>query len=267
MNVKTNFINVLDIAIKHVKEVGGIIKESIGSHLHIKHKGEIDLVTEIDVKVEEQLKDRLFSIYKGEFLAEESTGIRELGDEPNWIIDPLDGTTNYAHGIPMVATSVALAIEKKIVLGIINIPILDECFYALCDHGAFLNNKRIKVSQEASLKNSLIATGFPYNIREKIDEVLPLIKQVLIHSQGLRRMGAAAIDLAYVACGRFDGFFEQNLKPWDVAAGWLIVKEAGGIVTQYNASKFHLYSPNILATNGKIHSKLSQLLLAAKNLT
>lgn len=265
MDTKKEYIDILNSALNCVKEVGDLIKNSIGGDLDIQYKGDIDLVTEIDVKVENELKERLISIYKGEFLAEETTGIRELDESPTWIIDPIDGTTNFAHGLPMVATSVALAVNREIVLGIINIPILDECFFAIKGHGAFLNNKKISVSSETNLKSSLIATGFPYSIKEKIDEVLPLVRAVLMNSQGLRRMGAAAIDLAYVACGRFDGFFEQDLKPWDVAAGWLIVEEAGGVVTQYNAAtRFNLCSSYILATNGKIHSQLSQVLINSK---
>ncbi|WP_461833634.1 inositol monophosphatase family protein [Desulfothermus sp.] len=255
---------ILERTIEIVVSAGKFIKNSFGKELDIRHKGEIDLVTEIDVAVENKLKKELRKIVDGDFLAEESASSTEIGTGPIWIVDPLDGTTNFAHSLPMVATSVALWWNKEVVLGVINLPIIGEVFSAYKGGGAYLNSKKITVSKEKELKNSLIATGFPYNIKEKIDEVIPPVKSVLKSCQGLRRMGAAAIDLAYVACGRLEGFFEQGLKPWDIAAGLLIVKEAGGMVTEYSGYPISLYSPNILASNGIIHSQLSQLILDKK---
>ncbi|GAB6161417.1 inositol monophosphatase family protein [Desulfothermus naphthae] len=256
--------SILQRTIEVVVSAGKFIKSSFGKELDIRHKGDIDLVTEIDVAVENKLKKELRKIVDVDFLAEESASSTKLGTQPIWIVDPLDGTTNFAHSLPIVATSVALWWEGEVVLGVINLPIIGEVFSAYKGGGAYLNSKKITVSREKELKNSLIATGFPYNIKDKIDEVIPPIKSVLISCQGLRRMGAAAIDLAYVACGRFEGFFEQGLKPWDIAAGLLIVKEAGGMVTDYFENPISLYSPNILASNGIIHSQLSNLIVNSK---
>ncbi len=263
---KKELKNILEQAILCVVESGKLIKNSLGKNIDIRHKGEIDLVTEVDIAVEKELKKGLKEIYDAEFLAEESAPSGHIGDNSLWIVDPIDGTTNFAHGLPMVATSVALFHRGKIVLGIVNLPILDEVFSAYLGGGACLNGEKIGVSSTTDLKNSLIATGFPYSIRQDIDEVMEKVRSVLLSSQGLRRMGAAAIDLAYVACGRFDGFFEQGLKPWDIAAGWLLVEEAGGTVTEYSKEPLHLNSPNILATNGNIHSDLSKLIFN-KNFT
>ncbi len=252
---------ILGQAIYLVKETGNIIKSRIGTDIKVKHKGEIDLVTEIDITVEEELKKGLKQILDAQFLAEESSHGNIIGVEPVWVIDPIDGTTNFAHALPMVATSVALLIQGKVVVGIINLPIINEIFYAIKGQGAYLNSQPIGISCVSLMNNSLIATGFPYDIRSEMKEVIGPIQNVLMAAQGLRRMGAAAIDLAYVACGRFDGFYEKGLKPWDVAAGWLLVEEAGGKVTQYSSNRpFDLYSPNILATNGKIHEELSRLI-------
>jgi myo-inositol-1(or 4)-monophosphatase len=264
--IKKDLRKILEQTLDLVKEVEKLINSNIGGSFEIKHKGEIDLVTEIDIKVEKELKLGLKNILDVDFLAEESSSNYKLGSEPVWIIDPIDGTTNFAHGIPMVATSIALSIKGEIVLGIINLPVIGELFYSLKGEGAYLNSKPIKVSSISLLSHSLIATGFPYDIKNRMQEIIWRMEAVLISSQGIRRMGAAAIDLAYVACGRFDGFYEQGLKPWDVAAGWLLVEEAGGRVSEYSENKsFSLYSPNILATNGKIHSQLSRLIDSKKS--
>ncbi len=242
------------------KEVGAIIKERLDSTKDIKHKGRIDIVTEVDLLVEKKLKDDLSSLFpESNFLAEETANKGKLEDF-TWIIDPLDGTVNYAHGIPIVAVCIALWKDKNIVLSVVYLPFTDEMFSSIKGQGAYLNGKRISVSEEKNLQNSLIATGFPYDVYKRPDEVLSKLKSVLVNVQGVRRMGSAAVDLVYVACGKFEGFFEMGLKPWDTAAGWLIVEEAGGKVTQFDNSTYNIFAPTILATNGFIHDELSKLL-------
>ncbi|NDV27942.1 inositol monophosphatase family protein [Desulfovibrio sp. JC010] len=244
-----------------VLEAGEIIKEAYNKPKKIKHKGRIDLVTETDLAVEKFLKAKLAEILPGSsFIAEETSGDAKLVDR-TWIIDPLDGTTNFAHGLPMVATSVALWENGQVVLGIVNLPILNEVFTAVRGGGAFMNGEPIHVSDCDSLEESLIATGFPYAIEEHVDFITDALSRVLLKTQGVRRPGAAAFDLAYTACGRYEGYYENSLKPWDMAAGWLLVQEAGGRVTEYGEDEFNLYSPCILATNGPIHEKLRELIL------
>lgn len=244
-----------------VLDAGEIIRENSGKPKNIKHKGRIDLVTETDLAVEKFLKEKLSIILPdSSFLAEETSGDAKLVDR-TWVIDPLDGTTNFAHGLPMVATSVALWENGQVVLGIINLPILNEIFTAVRGGGAFMNGKPIQVSQCNSLEESLIVTGFPYAIEDHVDFITSALHKVLVSTQGVRRPGAAALDLAYLACGRYDGYYENSLKPWDTAAGWLLVEEAGGCITQYGKGEYDLFSPNILATNSKIHDLLDGLLV------
>ncbi|HAS89937.1 MAG TPA: inositol monophosphatase [Desulfovibrio sp.] len=242
-----------------VLEAGEIIKDGYNKPKKIKHKGRIDLVTETDLAVEKFLKAKLAEILPGSsFLAEETSGNAELVDR-TWIIDPLDGTTNFAHGLPMVATSVALWENGEVVLGVVNLPILNEVFTAVRGGGAFMNGESIHVSDCDSLEESLIATGFPYAIEEHVDFITAALRRVLVNTQGVRRPGAAAFDLAYLACGRYDGYYENSLKPWDMAAGWLLVEEAGGRVSEYGLGEFNLYSPMILATNSLLHEQLDRL--------
>ncbi|MFP4392329.1 MAG: inositol monophosphatase family protein [Desulfohalobiaceae bacterium] len=245
-----------------ILEAGRIILEHWEQQGQIRHKGRIDLVTDTDLAVEEHLKASLASILpEARFLAEESAPTQDPGSLC-WILDPLDGTTNFAHRLPAVAISVALYQEGQIRMGLIYLPKTGELFYAQQGQGAFLNQERISVSQEHDIEKALIATGFPYDIRERLQEIMPRLGRVLAKSQGVRRMGSAAVDLAYTACGRLDGFFEQGLKPWDTAAGQLLVQEAGGQVSRFEPQlELGLRSPDILASNGLIHTELSTLLL------
>lgn len=244
-----------------VREAGSIILGRLEQPKDIYHKGRIDLVTNTDLEVEKQLQSQLSIILpQASFLSEESMPTNKLNDL-TWVIDPLDGTTNFAHGLFPVAISVALWQKDQIVLGLVYIPKTHEMFTAVKDAGAFLNGRRIRVSPETYLENSLIATGFPYDIDKRLEEIIQPLQNVLPSVRGIRRMGAAAIDLAYTACGRFEGFYELGLKPWDTAAGWLLVLEAGGAVTELNLqNNFNLYSPSIMATNSLIHYSLGQIL-------
>lgn len=244
-----------------VFEAGQIIRKNWSCPKNIKYKGRIDLVTETDPLVEKKLKKSLSTIMPpATFLAEETDNKTPLG-EWTWIIDPLDGTTNFAHQLFSIAVSVALWHESHIELGIVYLPLLDEMFWAKLGQGAHLNGEPITVSEETDLEKSLIATGFPYDVQQRINEVIPPFQNVLYYCQGVRRLGAAAVDLAYTACGRFSGFYELGLKPWDTAAGCLLVQEAGGKVTTFDPDQpYFLGSDSILASNGKIHTRLANLL-------
>jgi len=195
------------------------------------------------------------------------SGIPVLGEElaktePSgtyWLVDPLDGTTNYAHGFPWFAPSIALMEEKTPVLGVIYHVMTDELFFAERGKGALLNRRRLKVSETGELGKALLATGFPYNVHQKPEKVLGAFGDFLVKARGIRRAGAAALDLAYVACGRFDGFWEALLKPWDTAAGILLVEEAGGLVTNFRGESFNPFVPHIVASNGKIHQEMLKI--------
>ena len=243
-----------------VRESGDIIRRQWEKTHAVRHKGSIDLVTETDVAVEAFLKERLGELLpQAEFLAEESC---VAGQEPSplcWIIDPVDGTTNFVHRIPQVGTSVALWADGHVVLGVVNVPMMDECFWAGLGMGAFRNGEPIHVSSAEVLSDAVVATGFPYAIAERLDDVLARLALVLPKAQGVRRIGAASVDLAYVAAGRQDAFYEMLLKPWDVAAGWLLVEEAGGRVTTLDGRPY-TFGDEI--SNGLVHKELRHLLAA-----
>ena len=173
-----------------------------------------------------------------------------------WIIDPLDGTVNFAHGYPAFCVSIAFEAAGRLEYGVIYDPLRDELFEARRGQGASLNGQPIKVSTIDRLERALVATGFPYDIRERLPETLARMGRILGEVQGLRRGGSAALDMCYVACGRFDGFYEENLKPWDTAAGLLIIEEAGGKVTTFDGGEYDIYSPNIVASNGMLHKNI-----------
>lgn len=244
-----------------VRSAGGIILDGRSGSMRIERKGRIDLVTDTDRNVEDFLKAGLHAILpEASFLAEETAAHATLSD-PCWVIDPLDGTTNFAHGLPITATSVALWRGGSMELGVIGIPVLGEYFHAERGGGAFLNGEPIRVTDTADPLQALVATGFPYDIRENIDVVMDNMRSVLVASQGLRRMGAAAVDLAYTAAGRFDAFYEPLLHPWDTAAGMLLVQEAGGRVTTFDGGPYDIFQETILASNGRLHQAMCDLLV------
>lgn len=246
-----------------VREAGELVRSHWTKPRHIEHKGRIDLVTETDKAVEALLKERLAELLpEADFLAEESAGQTEPG-ELTWIIDPVDGTTNFAHGHPALAISVGLWRKDRMVLGIVYNPIQDDLFQAARGLGAWNNGRDMRVSLNASLERSLVATGFPYAIQERVDEVLAMLREALLATQGVRRCGAAALDLAYVAAGRVDAFYELGLSPWDTAAGWLLVEEAGGRVSRLDGREYCLRADGILASNGLIHEAMQRLLARA----
>ncbi len=235
-------------------EAGSVIRNNMGklSDNQISVKGLNDYVTEIDKASEKIIVEKLSLLLpEAGFIAEEGTS-NKIGEEYNWIIDPLDGTTNFIHGIYPCAVSIALEYKTEIVLGVVYEVGLDECFYAWKDGGAYLNKKPIKVSNEKSLKNSLIATGFPYHEYKNIDRYIDLLKYFTINSKGIRRLGSAATDMAYVACGRLDAFYEYDLKPYDVAAGSIIVSEAVGKNSDFSGTGNYIYGKEIACANKNI---------------
>ena len=241
---------------------GTILKELYGKPHRITHKGTIDLVTEADVAAEKAIITHLRQTCPGtSFMAEESSALPEqMPEAPTWIIDPLDGTTNFAHHFPWFATSIGYSEGGRVKAGVIYQPLLDELFVAARGCGAWLNNKRIQVSKTGELQQSLLATGFPYNIKEKIEEVMHALGTILPQTQGVRRAGAAALDMAYVACGRLDGFWEINLKPWDTAAGLILIKEAGGQASDFKGNAFNPTNNEIVVSNSLLHEQLCTLL-------
>ncbi len=252
----------LDFAINMARDAGRILAERFGRALTVSNKGDIDLVTEADLAAERFIIERIQTHYpRHQILAEESGASTEQHSEYKWIIDPLDGTTNYAHGYPCFCVSIALehTASRRIVVGVIYDPTRDELFAAERGQGATLNGRRIRVTETFDLNCALLCTGFPYDVRERGDFARHFTN-FINHAQAVRRDGSAALDLAYVACGRFDGFWEEGLRPWDVAAGVLLVEEAGGRVSGYDGARFDVYTPPILVSNGLIHDQMMSVL-------
>ncbi|NPA43869.1 MAG: inositol monophosphatase [Chlorobi bacterium] len=248
-------------ALDIVRRAGAMVKQHHGklSSRQIARKGVHDYVTEIDKRVEEFLVEQLGALIPGSgFLTEEKTA-EDLRADYIWIIDPIDGTTNFIHGLYPVAVSVALQHKGQTIWGMVYEPGLDELFYA-DETGAYLNGRPISVSEETALDRSLIATGFPYKNYDKLDAYLNSFRYLMFHTAGIRRLGSAAADLVYVACGRMDGFYEYGLSPWDVAAGAYIVQQAGGRVTDFTGGDDWMYGGEILATNGHIHREFLETL-------
>lgn len=227
-------------------------------------KGLNDLVSYVDKTSEKLLIEQLALLLPDSiFLAEESSIDNPIHNDPNkyiWIIDPLDGTTNFVHGIPCYAISIGLLYQSEIILGVVYEVAKDECFYAFKNGGAFLNDVKIKVSQSKTIKDSLLATGFPVNNFSKMEAYLKTLEFLIQNSHGIRRIGAASVDLCYLACGRVDGFFEYNLKPWDVAGGSIIVKEAGGTICDFKGDNNWLFGKEIVATNHLIKNEFEKLI-------
>ena len=257
-----NYQNITNQVIEIAKEAGKfILKEGKSFKAeNIEYKGVNDMVSYVDKTAEEMIVKALsVLIPDAGFIAEEGTS-NKIGDEFNWIIDPLDGTTNFIHGIPAFAVSIALKQNNELVVGVIYEINQDECFYAWKDSKAYLNGKEIKVSDKPDLATSLVATGFPYYDFKRQSAYLQLFTDVMQKCHGLRRIGAASVDLAYTACGRFEAYFEYNLKPWDIAAGLLIVERAGGEYFDFEGGKNSLETCDIVATNSKVSVELNSII-------
>jgi len=263
----------LNIAIQAARRAARIINRAALDleTVKIARKQRNDFVTEVDQAAEAAIIETLLGAYPGHAILAEESGHRpgkqaaSIEDaEHVWIIDPLDGTTNFIHGMPQYAISIALAQRGVITQGLVYDPNRDELFTATRGRGAFLNNRRIRVSGRARLEQALIGTGFPQSRLENLDEFMPLFRLLVERTAGVRRPGAASLDLAYTACARYDGFFEIGLSPWDVAAGSLLVTEAGGLVGDFEGDSNYLFGQRIVAGNPKIFAALIQLIATAR---
>jgi len=243
---------------------GGILRKSFGRQQTIHFKGEINLVTDVDRESEGYILGRIRDRFPDHGLLSEESPERVSPSPYRWIVDPLDGTTNYAHGYPCFCVSVAVEHEGAVVAGAVYDPLLDESFTAARGEGAFRNGERVAVSKTGELRRSLLATGFAYDVKTSADDNLDFFRAFVLTGQAIRRDGSAALDLCYLACGRFDGFWELKLKPWDTAAGLLILHEAGGISTRLDGGPYDLYQPDLLASNGRIHGQMVEVLRKAK---
>jgi myo-inositol-1(or 4)-monophosphatase len=251
----------LEIAVETALEAGRILREEYALPPDIRYKGDVDLVTQADRRSEQCIVARLSKYFPGHAIAaEEGTG-HESSSDFRWHVDPLDGTTNFAHKYPCFAVSIALAQNENVIAGVVYNPIYEELFAAARGEGATLNGKPIAVSQVRNLATSLLCTGFPVHKR-LANPNIHYYYDFTLRSHGVRRDGSAALDLASVACGRFDGFWEFGLKPWDTAAGVLLVQEAGGTVSEFDGRPYRLGGPMVLATNGKIHEEMRETALA-----
>ncbi len=247
------------------REAGSILRSGLGGDFAIDRKGEIDLVTEMDHRSEDYLIGQIRACYPGHAIVSEEAGIvpPQGGSlagttQACWYIDPLDGTMNYAHGVPCFAVSIAYAVGERILLGVIYDPMLDELYSAERGRGAWLNGQPIHVSNQADLDQAFLVTGFPYDIRRNPFNNIELFGRMMLRAQSVRRLGSAALSLAYVAAGRFDGYWEIRMQSWDLAAGALIVEEAGGLVTTFNGDANYLQPPyGTVAANPVLHPVLT----------
>lgn len=252
------------VAIDAARRAGTLLRAELGGARRIQHKGVINIVTEMDQRAEALIVDQLRAAFPDHAILAEEGGAT-AGTAPfRWHIDPLDGTTNYAHGIPLYAVSVALERSGVVELGVVYDPSHEELFVAERAQGATLNGEPIRVSACTRLDQALLVTGFPYDIRTTADTNLPEYAALSLRTLAVRRFGSAALDLAYVAAGRLEGFWELTLGPWDMAAGGLIVQEAGGRVTDVRGGPWRLDGPGVLASNGHLHAEVLATLAAAR---
>jgi myo-inositol-1(or 4)-monophosphatase len=249
----------LDAAKSAAREAGELLRKNLSQIGEIYFKGLVNLVTKSDTESQDLIFDRLSARFPGhDFLAEE--GLKLLkGAEFRWVFDPLDGTTNFAHGFPVFCVSLGLEHRGGLACGVVYDPMREEVFWAEKGEGAYLNGERIRVSKINDLDRSLLATGFAYDIRETKTNIRQA-NDFLLRAQGLRRCGSAALDLCYVACGRLEGFWEMKLSPWDTAAGAVIVEEAGGRVSDFRGNPVNIYHPEVVASNGLVHQAMMEVL-------
>ena len=246
--------------IKFAKETavkaGAILRKGMNNRRRVNFKGRVDLVTEYDLKSEKFITGEIARVFPHHSILAEEGGETQKQSSYLWIIDPLDGTTNFAHDYPAFCVSIGLEVDGQMVLGTAYDPVQDELFHAVKGKGAFCNKRRIHVSSQIRLNRSLLGTGFPYDIHQNPKRVMKFLRTLLTSSQGIRRGGSAALDLCYVASGRLDGHWEEGLQPWDTAAGALIVKEAGGRLTDYRGNPYTPYVKTIIASNSLLHEAI-----------
>jgi myo-inositol-1(or 4)-monophosphatase len=249
-----------DKACAIVRRTGDLLRRASSEQKRIHYKSEVDLITQFDYRSQTMLFKELRRFFPDfGVLSEEAIDIKGPS-AARWVIDPLDGTTNFAHNLPIWALSVGLEMESEIVIGIVYDPTRDEMFSAIRHGGADLNGKRIHVSATRRLEQSLLVTGFPYDVRRSRVNNLDHFARFAVRAQAVRRLGSAALDLCYTACGRFDGYWELKLSPWDQAAGSLILREAGGRITDFKGRLFSIYGDQVLGTNGMIHRQMMRVL-------
>lgn len=252
------------VATEAALKAGELLVKNLHKVKRVDHKGVVNLVTDIDHKSERLIHRIIRSHFPNHsFFAEEEVREKTSSDYL-WTIDPLDGTTNYAHGFPIFCVTISLLKKGEVIMGLTYNPMLGEMFYVERGAGAFLNRRRIQISGTEDLNDSLLATGFPYDLRDSEDNNLDNFSSFVMKAQAVRRAGSAALDLAYTACGRFDGFWEFKLGAWDIAAGCLLVEEAGGRVTNFKGGKVALFTGEVLASNGKIHDQMLKVLRDTK---
>jgi len=252
----------LSIAVEAAREAGRFLKYSVGKvrTIETKKSEERNLVSEIDKASEEKIIGIIRRKYPTHSILAEEGGESQTTSEYKWVIDPLDGTTNFLHGLPMYCVTIGIEHKGEVVAGVVYDPNLDEMFTAEKGSGAYMNGKRMRVSATQTLIGSLLVTGFPYDIAKNPDNAIEHFVNFLMEGQGIRRLGSAALDLSYVAAGRLDGFWEVNLNPWDMAAGMLFVREAGGRVTDFLGAESTIYKKQVLASNGIIHDAMLNVL-------
>lgn len=257
--------DLLKDAVRISRKAGELLKNSLSKDFSIHHKGAVDLVTDADRAAQDLIKKEVLLKYPDHgILGEEDLSISGSSGY-QWIVDPLDGTTNYAHHFPIFSVSLAVVCEDHTLCGVVYNPVSGEIFKAASGEGASLNSLPIRVSENDSLNDSLLGTGFPYNIRETTENNLDHFSNFAVRAQGIRRCGSAALDLCFVACGRLDGFWELNLKQWDIAAGALMVREAGGSTTDFEGRELNLDGSKVLASNGRIHGEMMEVLNTSSN--
>ena len=251
-----------EAAIGFAREAGAIVLAGYGSVHAPEHKGRIDLVTEYDKRSEALLLTRIAERFPGHGVLAEESGAHAAAPSSRvrWIVDPLDGTTNFAHNYPFFCVSVGVEVDGVITAGAVFDPVRDELFAAALGAGATLNSVPIRASSCARLEDALLVTGFPYDVREHPERHVPLFQDFLVRAQGVRRDGSAALNLCYLAMGRFDGFWEGHLSPWDVAAGSLIVREAGGMLTDFAGQPFRIDGRRICGAGPELHPRLLEVL-------
>ena len=247
-------------AIAAAYKAAEILRSRFGNISHIHKKDAVEIVTEADTESEKEIISAILARFPEHSILSEESGVKDGNDEFRWVIDPLDGTVNFAHQLPIFCISIALTYRSDIVLGIVLNPVDGQLFTALRGQGAQLNGRSIQVSKATAVSESLLVTGFPYHMNEIFEPIMTRYGNCLQASQAVRRLGSAALDLCYVACGRFEGFWEQRLKPWDTAAGALIASEAGATVTTFSNQPYQLGDQEILVTNGHIHKEMLGLL-------
>jgi myo-inositol-1(or 4)-monophosphatase len=250
-----------EVLLEATKEAGKVIRQYFQGKFTVDNKEGINnLVTEVDTKAETKIIDIIKANFPDHSIISEEAGEFSQDSPYKWIIDPIDGTVNFAHGIPICCVSIGLSQGDEMILGAVYNPMLDELFFAEKGKGATLNGQPIAVSKKSNFQKACLVTGFPYKWPETKEHPIKVFERFILQGLPVRRLGSAAIDLCWVACGRFDGFWEYNLSPWDIAAGYLIVTEAGGRVTNFKGDAYSVYDKETLATNGLIHEEMLGLI-------